>query len=79
MRKLLPRRSVRLRLTLAHGRHGVLPGCAVLSPGAVTAAESSRSVRSHSRRPLGEISDGDLVACLVSQRPTVEIRWHERG
>jgi hypothetical protein len=66
-------------LALARAQHGVLPGRAVLSLGAVTAAESSRSVRSHSRRALGEISDGHLFACLVSQRPTVEVRWHERG
>ena len=66
-------------LAPARGRHGVLPGRAMLSLGAVTAAESSRSVGSHSRRPLGEISDSDLVAFLVSKRPTVEVRWHERG
>jgi hypothetical protein len=56
-------------LALARARHGVLPGRAMLSLGAVTAAESSRSVGSYSRRALGEISDGGLVACLVSQRP----------
>jgi hypothetical protein len=38
-------------LALARAQHGVLPGRAVLSLGAVTAAESSRSVRSHSRAP----------------------------
>ena len=66
-------------LALARARHGVLPGRAVLSLGALASAESSRLVRSHSRRALGEIRDGGLVACLVSQRPTVEVRWHERG
>jgi hypothetical protein len=66
-------------LALARGRHGVLPGRAVLSLGAVTAGESLRSVRSQSRRPLGEISDGDLVAFLVSQRPTVEVGWQGRS
>src|SRR5262249_34662174 len=40
---------------------------------------SSRSVCSHSRRPLDEINGSDLVAFLVSQLPTVGVRWHERG
>jgi hypothetical protein len=43
------------------------------------AVAKPRSVRSHSRRALGEISDSDLVAFLVSQLPTVEVRWQERG
>jgi hypothetical protein len=61
-------------LALARARHGVLPGRAGLLLGAVTAGESSRSVRSHSRRPPGEIGDGGLVAFSRQSTPHGRVR-----
>ena len=90
MRMLLPRRSVRLRLTALYtvlfllsgavllaiisgvvgcGRnasHGLRSRLTTMRASVDVAVAEPRSVRSHSRRALGEVSDGELVAFVVS-------------